>query len=170
MPFYGQNGQRNDGLYFVMTSSSWTLIVLAYQMKNPLTGQSAAHRARYETDMVGSSVTAVHFLSFRCLQSFAGLSKGGDVVSLSCRFAGNRNASFIVFPKTAWGADGFYRCWILFRQQAAIFHWKMIRGGYTMADRENVLTTDNTTDFPESFLEECGIEFISLSYVIDGVI
>ena len=77
MPFYGQNGQRNDGLYFVMTSSSWTLIVLAYQMKNPLTGQSAAHRARYETDMVGSSVTAVHFLSFRCLQSFAGLSKGG---------------------------------------------------------------------------------------------
>ena len=39
-----------------------------------------------------------------------------------------------------------------------------------MADREYVLTTDNTTDFPESFLEECGIEFISLSYVIDGVI
>ena len=77
MPFYGQNGQRNDGLYFVMTSSSWTLIVMAYQMKNPLTGQGAAHRARYKTDMVGSSVTAVHFFFFICLQSFAGLSKGG---------------------------------------------------------------------------------------------
>ncbi len=39
-----------------------------------------------------------------------------------------------------------------------------------MAERAYVLTTDNTTDFPESYLEEHGIEFISLSYVIDDVI
>ena len=100
MPFYGQNGQRNDGLYFVMTSSSWTLIVMAYQMKNPLTGQGAAHRARYKTDMVGSSVTAVIFCVSGACKALLAFQRG-DVVSLSCRFAGNRDASFIVFLKTA---------------------------------------------------------------------
>lgn len=99
MPFYGQNGQRNDGLYFVMTSSSWTLIVLAYQMKNPLTGQSAAHRARYETDMVGSSVTAVHFLFFRCLQSIAGFFQGGMLFPCHVVLQQTGTLCLLSFPK-----------------------------------------------------------------------
>ena len=44
MTFYGQNGQRNDVLYFVMTSSSWTLIVMAYQMTPSL--DKAQHTAQ----------------------------------------------------------------------------------------------------------------------------